>query len=331
MSRWREFGFPDLAGTPIQTALEGLYLAGLEKSDIYNSYAEQEQSHGFYQKVFHGITPVCNAVLYVYNLIEGFYTYHHIFRLPDGRELTKKNTADFIGEELIDIPRIVYPGVYVNLPWKDDLYKWAMQCYRILNQIYLVQGWETSIKSFRQYHHGTGKSFSEAASNGEVVTDEYANWSFSLWAFCSASNDGGYTISRELSVPVEFSYQWYKPGDIYLVSNASRSDPDAPAQEENIENNNYQLECFDSFGLQLPFKERKVLTHIPLPDDVRYEDTIKTGFKEKFNPDIKKILPDVPPAGYGSSTVRCECDPRLEYWYDFRNRFKFYDPIDTGE
>ena len=86
-------------------------------------------------------------------------------------------------------------------------------------------------------------------------------------------------------------------------------------------------DLFDSFDLQLPFKERKVLTHIPLPDDVRYEDTIKTGFKEKFNPDIKKILPDVPPAGYGSSTVRCECDTHLEYWYDFRNHFKFYDPV----
>ena len=327
MSRWREFGFPDLAGTPIQTALEGLYLAVLERMDIQDEYYLQESHREFYQKVFHGITPVCNAVLYVYNQMEGFYSHNSFFRLPDGRVPTKENTADFIGEELIDIPRFVYPGVYVNLPWKEDLYKWAMQCYRILNLIYLVKGWGRSVKSFYQYHHGTGKSFSEAASNGEVVTKEYANSDFSLWAFCSAAGDGGYTISRVLSVPVEFLYQWYKPGDIYIVSNASRIDPDAPEQEETIKNNNYQLERYDSFDLQLPFKERKVLTHIPLPDDVRYDDTIKTGFKEKFNPDIKKILPDVPPAGYGSSTVRCECDPNLEYWYDFRNHFNFYDPI----
>lgn len=306
MSRWSDYGFPDLAGVPVGIALEGLYLAASER--LFSWTGERLPAYD--------IRSIQRAVwdieYYMRGNIDGGPMID--IRLPDLTAYSISAAASYLGEELILMPIPGSSGYAWSDPYPPISRDWMLQRYRMLNVLYTVDSFR--ILSYSQIHCRYGKSRDYVASTYSAAWDEVdRNFSIGtttgLEFFCrsrcdkfpNADEGPDYICLRRVAVPLDLLYFCHVPGDIIF-----RYMPMALLGFE-----------YDDFGLGLPEGEWQTTT-ILTPPNVAKGDTVT--FPAWWTGAFSTI------SGIRTTKSKGFDTGFYEFFADIRKGLEFYDPIE---
>ena len=309
MSRWSDYGFPDISGVHVQTALEGLAAALDERC-----YAVAgAQSVDAYHVRSAGASPISDAMLQLEYSIRDWLPGNYPFVLPDGTRYTLADAAAYLGEELIGLPIFTRTQGYDwNNPFPAIGYDWIMQRYRILNLMYRTKysGIDESLEG-RSNYGGTGRTVAEAVAEAneqyyETAIQRYISTHGSFRARIGIervtySTDHWYSARLDISLPKKLIYRLYVPAVLTMEGTVS-------APENGT---------FNSFGTGLSAGEAVV--PITLPADVEFGTQINFATESI----VTAFRSTVPPS---AGTFGFEFD--YDIFSDFRPSLEFYDPTE---
>lgn len=266
MSGWSDYGFPDITGVPIQTALEGLAAAVNERCYALNKF-DPLPSGGVNIGL---IAPVQTAMSLVEYAFEHFMQWvggfeepigGAVFVLPDWTPFSLAAAAEYLGEDLISLP---YFSRVTGYDWSDPFpdigYDWIMQRYRMMNAacMYTFPNDHATVIYGGGAVDWTGDTLAEAWNevdkNFTERTETTGSGTFFAFARCdrwpSADSGPGYVCSRQIGVAQSLQFRGHTPGQLGARITAT---PWASYAE------------FDDFGTGITEGEKTVLFDTP-PD-----------------------------------------------------------------
>ena len=342
MSSWQEYGYPDLAGTPFQTALHGLLLALRERFEV----AGGDLSNNLYLDICDKVNivtgfpvvPISNATAYtdsLFNLAQRYY------RLPNGEEFLLKTAADYLGEDLVDLNP--YAGSVIPVESiTDDLYPWCMQRYRMLNVMTQFNaGYYGGITSKRKnvfLFYDT--IYGESPEDVIETTENYFSLSGEVGVARHYYNEKDFYRGnwQEVYCPIKWKNQHSLPCDLMFKFKALKSGVNTSPQYRddelisevypypNDEDRKYRYE-FNDFGLGLKFNDYNVFS-VPVnaPKDAEV-DLLNAGFPNIFEIVSRQqhLTPDSRYRNYECTTGFRATDVLITA--DYKKSFQFYDEI----
>ena len=342
MSRWQEFGFPQVCGVPVQTLLEGLFLACAERAKIMGVYDETWDN--LYERSFEKPCLYNFAVSTIENLIGGDYREYHLMRVtPDRKPLSLVELAAYLGEELINMPT-------TNSSLTGTLScEWALQRYRMINASFLA----VPVDYSPAFHYrtefldsGWQNSFNEAQKNLKNAETNVSGILLSASSQIHYDSIPEFRLARVCHVPDKITYFAAKPvtlklmGTAYLADFFQHPNPFEFAVDRELESyvhtvkNGSEEEVgqwdFDDFGTGLPFKKETLLTEFLPPEEAAMNDVIDIpGLADSF---FTKFSPPLPYSvsgndGFCMTTRGMQAD--LTLLYDFSKHLEFYDPLEN--
>jgi len=313
MSGWSDYGFPDISGIHVQTALEGLVSALDERT---YAFAGVKYSFRYPDPIRDGdAVPISDVMQHIENNLQFLETSqgNSTLILPDGTPFSRSAAASYLGEELISVPTW---GRGVGYDWSDPFpaigYDWMMQRFRIINLIYrakheAVNGSIHGSEPFDCYGETIAKAVEEANRFWSVRSYNYEHL-FTLYGIIRTETDPSwgvppgstpYKIRRSLALPTKFIYPLYVPAVLTLEGTASAGG------------------TFNDFGLGLT--EGENIVPVTVPADVSYMTPIEfdtTAAIERFCSTV--------PASVGNTGFEFDG----VFFTDLRPSLEFYDPIE---
>ena len=307
-SRWSDYGFPDIAGVHVQTALEGLVAALDERT-----YAVTGAPYTYTKPVVSPIQDVMRLVENNFNWLSTLYSHLFTFVLPDGTMYSPSNAASYLGEALIELPFFPTSQGY---DWSDPFpaigYDWIMQRYRMLNLMYrarydslreILYGWSR--------YGGAGNTIAKAMEDANnrwveeihyntMTTDSFqAGITIETWD--DPATGFPYSATMYISLPKMLLYPLYVPSVLTLEGTAR-------APENGT---------FDSFGTGLT--EGENVRPVTLPADVAYQTPVDFDTSAP----VANFRSTVP-----ASAGKIGFSFPSYFFADIRPSLEFYDPIE---
>ena len=356
MSRWNEFGFPHLAGVPLGVALEGIFLAAMERLQLTGSYSERDNYYNqqLYQRLFKsgqthyraGISAVEAAVeALVLNGNLGYVPCDLV--LPDCSIASIQNMWKYLGEEYIAPPDLTTTGLlaaYGNQGFVTG--NWLLQRYRMLNNVYSGVVHDGNITSIKKGWSGEGKTFAEAVDKAKEQ-DYYFFPDGAVFYYEYQKDSQGTTVHRVkkvITITEKIKYPFYKPADLFVeilperydmwlhkYQGGSYGDVKLPYVSYS-EPGRFRESIFDPMGLDVVQGEPAVsrqyeLAEIKYGDEVSLEDIAGPLFEYVKNSNF--ITPERYVADH--QDIERGINLNAKYRFDFRKVLEFYDPAEATE
>ena len=348
MSRWNEFGFPHLAGVPFGVALEGLFLAAMERLQLTGSYSERDNYYNqqLYQRLFKsGQTHYSAGISAVEAAVEALISHGNLgyvpcdLVLPDYSIASIQNMWKYLGEEYI-----VRPDLTRNQGFATG--HWLLQRYRMLNNVYSGVVHDGNITRIKKSWSGEGKTFAEAVSG--VQTEEfYLSPDGAVFYYEYQKDSQGTTVHRVkkvITITEKIKYPFYKPADLFVeilperfdvwmrqYQGGSYGDVKLPYVSYS-EPGRFRESIFDPIGLDVIQGEPAVLRQYELAeikygDEVSLEDIAGPLFEYVKNTNF--ITPERYVANH--QDIERGINLNAKYRFDFRKVLEFYDPAEATE
>lgn len=334
MSAWADYNFPDIAGTDLQTALEGLMLAIKERCDAIGTTGTWFDTNSFYEGIYAeiGSTPLYNSPLPLIRAVDGidnlFYDIPGRYMLPNGVKFSKTAAADYLGEEIIVLPSLTSSGDFANI-----YYEWLMQRYRMLNCCYLYSPYEYNVVSGEYY--GSGDTKEEALKNysGSTVEkntietpygvhcEEIFGWS--EWDAKDISLHRLFHFTSKFKYPATIPSRVFSSGKVKVFEDSESYHPSTQQLfKQTFADFGTGLKRGDEFEIDFTVSDAKKGDFVDIQSDV-----LSNLQKNVVNYPFPDVMPD-----YLRGEIRRYMDiyiPSLKL--DLRPGLEFYDEIKIGE
>jgi hypothetical protein len=345
MSKWNEYGFPDLSGVHFQTALQGLTCAVMERYKAIfgdEDYGVSDQIKDFYEDE----KSYCHPIPEITKSIDNIFAYLHYYVLPDGSLFTLENAANYLKEDLIDLAlRFDGEWPYPNSALK---YEWCMQRYRFINL-----AWKTRPDAFvdaisiLEESSGNGETLSDAVNNLEHIRnkeDFYMSFYIEQESHHSIYDPGNhyYAVDRYSCIPRKVRYGLHSPGLVCLeitprmttINGGGNIPEDALEFTKEGSDYVYKWEAYD-FGLGLKFNTPQIFYSQYIPAGVEPGTDVElNGLFERLYSIATSASFPIPPVKPHQPGIRNSFTSiyrgfySLLYCYaDLRHSFEFYDEI----
>jgi hypothetical protein len=337
---WKNYNFPDISGTDLQTALEGLMLAVHERHTAVGSTSSRYMFDEFYNGVtlqpiweiyYNSPKPIPWVIQNIEDCLEDLY-YPGIglrYLLPDKTPFNLQTAADYLGEELIEPVRgyLVAPAdrkyFYVN-------YEWLMQRYRMLNLLYLFESYPTMIGIKGEYD-GYGDTKAEALKDYKGFVEDINSSVLRCIDYIGWSDNFGESVSlsREFIIPKQIRY------DAAIPARISQTVTPYGTKSEESTDESFRKSVYFDFGTglkdqdELKENEEQNLFDFEVQDakkgdfiDIKSEllDNLRKNITDMKFPDIK--------SGYRNGSIqRSMYSDYVPVIYDLRPGLKFYNDI----
>jgi len=293
MSRWSEFGFPDLNGVSAEKAIAGLRLALYERL-----YAIAGDNATLPPAIVNHLDPIWQ----IENYLRGAGVTE--FLMPDGiTTYSGQAAAEYLGEELIPVPQGGRSFNWSN-PHPPISREWLQQRYRMVNLIYQVRPSRMTNWSVVGYGEGRGYPSSEAWAVVDANYAENDRDEFDFRGYCEVivgNSPPIFICQRSVGVPVRFYYGPHIPGDLVLKFRVG-----VP----------YSSFAFDDFGTGITQGEHTVT--IETPADVSFGDIVDFPGSAEMLSRLRGIR--------ATESRGFSVDFQKKY-YDIRKGLEFYDEI----
>ncbi len=302
MSGWSDYGFPDISGIHVQTALEGLVSALDERT---YAFAGVKYSFRYPDPIRAGdAVPISDVMQHSGNNLQFLKSSTLILR--DGTRFSRSAAASFLGEELISVPTWRRAA---GCDWSDPFeaigHDWMLQRFRMLNLMYRTKHTVMNEVLYGEnLHSGHGATIAEAVAKANEYyyeTSYYGTGSTSRADIVIEESDNWYSANQHILLPKKLLYPLYIPAVLTLEGTAV-------APEGGI---------FNDFGFGLT--EGANALPITLPADVAYNTPIEFDTSAVVSNFRSPIPASAGTTGfYFPSYIFADLRPSLE----------FYDPIE---
>ncbi len=244
MSRWADYGFPQIYGVPVFKLLEGLYLANAERYKImgwYDTYDPDSTLDSFdhmyttkgYEDLFFTGKPIYQVV----HVIEMMFTdvsnqYNRTaFRVtPDFERLSPETLAKALGQDLVEPPLTELPtGWDIPAIWHVT-YEWIRQRYEMLNIATAAEDpmWDNPVWRASTWHAFDADSEAKAYEEFYASKPQPSSGSYGIGVrYESTFNDNGeekyFTLDRYVGFVEQFQYHIAGPSDLKIYSTPRQS------------------------------------------------------------------------------------------------------------
>lgn len=327
MSKWSEFGYPDPAGVPIQTALHGL-TAALKERFRAETVSQLENSEILDVCERMEATPLFQAVLQIENLFAEFDN----FLLPDNTAFSLENAAAFLQEELI-LPPDSMPR---NYAYFAEIYAWCTQRYRFLNLAYKVLVSHSWLEVSFERWKGNGSSLTEASRNLKKAAQETSGFYKFETVLSVEKSSIYYNLEKTLYIPRRLQYPFAVPGLLCLAVEATMPGRYAYGNELAKDTQEFTIypaenHCrkwlWDDFNTGLVCGEKQLFASWQIPGDLSQNALFELDGPYK---DAVQRLEDVsfpsPPENFQYSQLVTGFITKPCCYCDFREQLQFYDP-----
>lgn len=327
MSRWSEFGFPDLAGVHFQTALHGLTKALEER--LFSGAIDLPGDID--------ILNVCEnmrayPIRWAVGDIDNMFYYLRDYVLPDGSVFTLQNAADYLQEELIDMDK--RSESQWRYPWSGLKYEWCMQRYRFLNLAWKSAPGIVRTTSVYERFAGSGKTFSEAVDKLEREDFSEAAYRDIEMSLVTECGNGWCSVTRTSDLPIRLKYGPRAPGLVCVeITPRMIRDPYFDIPEDALEysavsgRENILQWKWDDFGCGLQINTPQIIFSQQMPADIEQGAEVDlSGLYKRLSAALKAASFSAPRPGYEYCTISRGFTANLSCFCDFRNCFEFYDP-----
>lgn len=338
MSKWNEYGFPDLSGVHFQTALQGLTCAVMERRKAIfgdEDYGVSDQIKDFYEDE----KSYCYPIPEITKSIDHIFAHLYYYVLPDGSLFSLENAANYLKEDLIDLAlRFDGEWPYPNSALKYD---WCMQRYRFINLAWKTDYSLQTIESIDEESDGSGETYWDAVDNlkrTKYDNDFYVSFAMSLYTEWSKNTvyKDYYGVFRNLRIPNRVRYKLSAPGLVCLeitprMTHLNSSGVNIPetALEFSIEQGDtFRQWKADDFGCGFKFNIPQVIFKQYIPDGTIPGTMVELTGLHKYLSSLGEAASfPVPKSGYNSGTITRGFYADSSCYTDLRETFQFYDEI----
>ena len=244
MSKWADYGFPQIHGVPLRKLLEGLYLACAERFKILGWYDTYEPiypynsaDHMLTTKGYEDLFSSGRNIYYVVNIIERMITYPDmdLFPIlssgvsrctPDLIPISPETLAEALGQDLVTPCSVAdRNGGDESQPIWNVTYEWIRQRYEMINICYSAID-PMAQPVYRGQIWRAFDSYSEAEAYEKFYNDPIIEPSYGYGivvryesSFDSDNgNEDDFSLRRYISFVEQFPYRIAGPSDLKIYS-----------------------------------------------------------------------------------------------------------------